>query len=80
MDNHDKNDGSKNIIWTMWVIVPLLLLLDFLFLGGSRLTSSGYFWSILIGVFVVAHIWMMSKRHGGHKDEDNKPKTGGCCS
>jgi len=71
----------------MWTIIPPLLLLDFLFLGGSKLASSGYFWSILTGVFVVIHIRMMFKRHGGHKDNDseeksnakNEHKHGGCC-
>lgn len=33
----------------------------------NNLFSSGYFWPILIGVFIVAHIWMMFRGHGGHR-------------
>lgn len=65
MHNHNNKDGGhKGMLWMM--IPCLLLLLGFLFLGGGKLSSSGYLWLILIGVCVVPHIWMMLKGHGGH--------------
>ena len=54
----------------MWMMIPCLLLLGFLFLGGGKLSSNGYLWPILIGVFVAAHVWMMFKGHGGHRDDE----------
>lgn len=38
--------------------------------SGGTLSSSGYFWPILIGALVVGHIWVFhsSKRHGGYKE------------
>ncbi len=83
MHNHD---GKKNSSM-MWMAIPCLLLLGVLFLGGEKLSSSGYLWPILFGVFVVAHIWMMFKGHGGHSDDNteeksdtkDKHKRGGCC-
>ena len=83
MHNHN---GKKNssMVWMMSVCVLFLVVL---FFAGGKLFSGGYFGPILIGVFVVAHIWMMFKGHGGHKDdgaenkkdENNKNKHGGCC-
>ena len=58
------------------MMILCLLLLGVLFLGGSKLSSGGYFWPILIGVFVTAHIWMMFKGHVGHRDDDAKDKVG----
>ena len=74
MHNHNKNDGHKGM---MWMMILCLLLLGVLFLGGSKLSSGGYFWPILIGVFVTAHIWMMFKGHGGcggHSDANMEDK------
>lgn len=62
-NSHSKNDGHKGMLWMM---IPCLLLFGLLFFGGGKLSSSGYIWPILIGVFVVAHIWMMFKGHGSH--------------
>ena len=64
------HNGKKNSSM-MWMIIPCLLLLGFLFFGGSKLSSSGYLWPILIGAFVAAHIWMMFKGHGGHKEHSD---------
>ncbi len=75
MHNHnDKDSGHKGMLWMM---IPCLLLLGFLFFSGGKL-SSGYLWLIIIGVCVVPHIWMMLKGHGGHGghgDADTDEKT-----
>ncbi len=70
-NNNDSGGGHKGMIW---MIIPCLLLLGFLFLGGGELSSGGYLWPILIGVFGVAHVWMMFKGHGGHKDDGAEDK------
>ena len=71
--NNNKNSGHKGM---MWMMIPCLLLLGFVFLGEGKLSGGGYLWPILIGLFVVAHISMMFKGHGGHgsenEDKDNK--------
>ncbi len=76
MHNHN-NDGNKDggHKGMMWMMIPCLLLLGFLFFGGGKFTSSGYLWPILIGVFVIAHVWMMFRGHGGHGDSDTENKT-----
>jgi len=73
MHAHDnnKNGGHKGMIWMM---IPCLIMLGVLFLGGGRLPLGGYLWPILIGIFIVAHIWMMFKGHGGHSDADTEDK------
>ncbi len=79
MENHNnknKNGGHKGM---MWMMIPCLLLLGILFLGGDRVSSSGYLWSIFIGIFVIAHIWMMFKGHGGHSDANMKDEHDGAC-
>lgn len=78
MHNHNKDGGGKGM---MWMMIPCLLLVGVLFLGGSKLSGGGYLWPILIGVFVVAHVWMMFKGHGGHSDNteertDDASKSG----
>src|SRR3989344_8765179 len=72
-NNNNKDGGHKGM---MWMIIPCLILLGVLFLGGSNLSSGGYFLPILIGVFVVAHVWMMFKGHGGYGDANMEDKTG----
>jgi len=72
MHNHNKDGGGKGM---MWMMIPCLLLLGFLFIGGGSLSSGGYLWPILIGVFVLAHVWMMFKGHGGHGGNDTEDKT-----
>jgi len=83
MYNHDEK-GKNSMMWMMLICGALIL--GVLFLGGSSLSSGGYFWPILVGVFVVAHIWMMFGKRGSHdntttknKIDDNKHKHGGCC-
>lgn len=53
------------------LLIGALTLLILWFAGGT-LSSSGYVWQILIGVFVIAHVWMMFKGHGGHGSTDKK--------
>jgi len=62
-NNDNKNDGHSGM---MWMMIPCVILLGILFLGGGRLSSSGYLWPILIGVFILGHVWMMLRGHGGH--------------
>ena len=72
MHNHNdnKNSGHKGM---MWMMIPCLLLLGVLSLGGGKLSGGGYLWPILIGGFVLLHILMMFKGHGGHgKHGDTK--------
>lgn len=63
----NKDGGHKRM---MWMMIPCLLLLGILFLGGDKLSSSEYLWPILIGAFVVAHVWMMFKGHRWHRGDD----------
>ena len=72
MHDHNKDGGGKGM---MWMMIPCLLLLGVLFLGGGKLSGSGYLWLILIGVFVVAHVWMMFRGHGKHDDTNTEDKT-----
>jgi len=92
MHDHGKNGGGRGM---MWMMIPCLLLVGVLFLGGGKLSGSGYLWPILIGIFVLAHVWMMFRGHGKHGDtgtEDkiddtsakqsgakDEHKHGGCC-
>ena len=69
MHDHNNNTGGGHKRM-MWIMIPCLLLFGILFLGGGKLSGGGYLWSILIGVFVVAHVWMMFRGHGGNKAED----------
>ncbi len=92
MHNSNKEDGEHRGM--MWMMIPCLLLLGILFLGGGKLSSSGYLLPILTGAFVVACIWMIFRGHNRHrsdttegkidgnsetKDEDSTHKHGGCC-
>ena len=72
MHDHNKNGGGNGM---MWIMIPCLLLVGVLFLGGGKLSGGGYLWPILIGVFVLAHVWMMFKGHGGHSDTDTDEKA-----
>jgi hypothetical protein len=71
MRNHTNGNDSGHNKGMMWMMIPCILLFVVLFLGGERLSSGGYVWPILIGVFVVAHIWMMFTGHGGHGGHDD---------
>lgn len=73
MRNHNNKDGGHNGM--MWMMIPCLLLLGFVFLGGDRLSSDGYIWAILIGIFIVAHVWMMFRGHGKHGNTDDNKKS-----
>ncbi|MFA4819004.1 MAG: hypothetical protein WC621_04120 [Patescibacteria group bacterium] len=57
------NQKNSSLIWMM--LICLLLLVVLLFTGG-KLLAGGYLWPVLIGVFVIAHLWMMFKGHKGH--------------
>ncbi len=67
--NSSKDGGSKGM---MWMMIPCLLLLGLVFLGGGKISSDGYIWPIFIGVLVVAHVWMMLKGHGNHGDDTRR--------
>jgi len=80
MHNHNNpNDNAhKGMMWMMIIccLVPFVLL----FLLGSKVSLGGNLWPILIGVFLVAHIWMMFRGHGRHggvekKDGDDLSET-----
>ena len=61
MLNRNKNKKSS-MVWMMFIcILPLVVLL----FAGGKLFSDGYLWPVFIGIFVIAHIWMMFKGHGG---------------
>ena len=79
MHNHSNNDSKGGHKGMMWIMIPCLLLLGFMFLGGDKLSSDGYLWPILVGVFVVAHACMMFKGHGGQdhgsRDEDKNDQN-----
>ena len=71
MHNHNNHNGKKShsMMWMMLIcILPLAVLL---FIGGGRF-STGYIGPILIGVCVVAHLWMMRKGHGKHNDTNRE--------
>ena len=73
---HDHGGGNNKSM--LWMMLPCLLLLGFLFFGGSKLFSGGYLLWIIVGICVVPHIWMMFKGHGGHEghsDTDMGDKT-----
>ena len=72
MHDHNKDGGGKGM---MWMMIPCLLLVGVLFLGGGKLSGGGYLWPILIGIFVVAHVWMMLRGHGKHGDTDMEEKN-----
>ena len=59
----------------MWMMPICMLSLVVLLFAGGGLFSAGYLWPVLIGAFVVAHLWMMSKGHGGHRDVDEAGGT-----
>lgn len=72
MNNHNNsNDGGhKGMMWMMIIccLAPFVLL----FLLGSKVSLGENLWPILIGVFLVAHLWMMFRGHGGgRKKEDD---------
>ncbi len=55
----------------MWMMVLCAVPLVILLFAGGKFFSAGYLWSILIGGFVVAHLWMMFRGHGhGSSDEE----------
>ncbi|OHB22358.1 MAG: hypothetical protein A3J67_01950 [Parcubacteria group bacterium RIFCSPHIGHO2_02_FULL_48_10b] len=51
-------------------VLPFIILL----FAGGKLFSAGYFWPILIGVFVIAHFWIMLRGHRSHSDDPNESK------
>lgn len=74
MHNHNKGGGDHGM---MWMMIPCLLLIGVLFLNGGKWSGEGYFWPIIFGVFVVAHVWMMFKGHGNHSGTSSEDKADG---
>ena len=74
MHDHNNNDnkygGHKGM---MWMMIPCIILLGVLFLGGGKLSSSWYLWLIIIGICVGPHILMMLRGHESH-DREGKEK------
>lgn len=70
MHNHNGSDGGGGHKGMLWMMIPCLLLLGVLILGGGKLSGGGYLWPILIAVFVVAHAWMMFRGYGHTNAED----------
>ena len=65
---HDHNGkGNSGMMWMMVIccVMPLVAL----FFVGGKISTGGYFWPVLIGIFVIVHIWMMFRGHGGKKDK-----------
>lgn len=71
MHNHNNNGtkggGHKGMMWMMLVCcaVPLVVL----FFVGGNVSVGGYFWPILIGAFIIIHIWMMFRGHRGKNEK-----------
>lgn len=65
MHNDKRNNDSM-----LWMMLPCLLLLGVLFLIGGAGASAGFLLPILIGVFVIAHIWIISG-HGDHGENED---------
>lgn len=85
MHDHNDKNGKQNssMMWMMLICaIPLVALL---FFGGWSLRGGPWFFPVAIGVFVLAHIWMMFKGHGSHSDEGSEEarkgqkKHDGCC-
>ncbi len=68
MHNHNdnKNSGHKGM---MWMMIPCIILLGILFLGGGTLSSSWYLVLIILGVCFGPHLWMMIRGHGSNGSE-----------
>jgi len=55
------------MMWMMLIcVIPILALL---FLGGWSPRGSSWIFPVAIGVFVLAHLWMMFRGHGSHDDK-----------
>ncbi|MDP3244716.1 MAG: hypothetical protein Q8M83_03610 [bacterium] len=70
MHNHN---GKKNRSM-MWMMLICILFLGVLSFAGGKLFSGGYLGPIFVGVFVIAHLWMMFKGHGEHSDANTEKK------
>ena len=57
------------MMWMMLVCCALPLVI--LIFAGGKLSSGGYFWPILIGIFVVGHLAMMFRGHKKHEQHGN---------
>ena len=71
---HIKNNRRNNYRM-MWRMVLCIVLLGILFLGGSVLPFSGYLWPIIIGVFILMHIWLMFRTNHGCNTEDDSSRN-----
>jgi len=73
MHNHNnQNGGHKGM---MWMMIPCLLMIAVVLLGGNKLGSSKYLWLIVVGVCVVPHLWMMFKGRGCKKENNKEEKS-----
>ena len=66
---HNHNGGKNSGMMWMMLICCALPLIVLLFVGGTVSSIGGYFWPILIGAFVVMHIWTMFRGHGGKNEK-----------
>ena len=73
MLNHNHN--GKNHSSMMWMMLICMLPLVVLFFIRDKQFSAGYLWPILIGAFVVVHLWIMFKGHGRHDDANEAGET-----
>lgn len=69
------NNNGKNNSSMMWMMLICTLPLVILLFAGGKLFGAGYLWPILIGAFVVGHLVMMFRGHGGRDNDDTEEKS-----
>ena len=77
MRDHDtnKDKGMKSMMWMMAICCGLPLVL-FLFVGAGGIAAGASKWLVIsiLGVMVIAHVFMMRR---GHKHKDHEQKVEG---